>query len=110
MSDPMTSILLIGGPLDGMHVELKLIRGNEIRVMARPYYKQSLAHCDLAEVSTPRECVYEIRDNESGTAHWLGFADEIPVVETPLMRAMANATDDEILKLMDDITDAERKQ
>lgn len=100
---------LKGGPCDGWRVPAKQRRGNEIRLMVGYQGRLSLTG-PIEPLPPPREAIYRIADDETGVAAWLGWQDELVLQPSPLADAMANATDDEILALLDAASEATRKR
>lgn len=112
----MSLIAIHGGPkqLDGHVVSSDLLSGDEVRVMVdtmeRPPIR--LLH-DPSQLVKPIEtrvrcAIYRLRDNESSIADWVGWQDEIPDHWPAMTQALGNASDDEILKLMGDLSKAGR--
>lgn len=113
----MSTVALHGGPPEiagqNLSVSSALLRGDEIRVKL---YNRHPPKLSLRTFSVPvmpddrdiRTAVYRIRDSESAVADWVGWEDEIPSSWPGMTQALGNASDDEILKLLDDLSKAER--
>lgn len=84
-----------GGPMDNYYVSSNLFHDGQALIVVSMLTRPG-SH-------TTREAVYRIVNDENGFAEFIGWQDELLKRPNPLAEAMANATDDEILQLLDDV-------
>jgi hypothetical protein len=105
-----------GGPLDNRLVPADHFfagyKAGELRInvaFAPPVTLKPLPDHPVKLEKKNRVAVYKMSDGETGIAQFVGFEDELHREPSPLADAMMNASDDDILKLIDDIGQAERR-
>jgi hypothetical protein len=112
MTYPHPPIALVDGPAAGMLVSIGHFRGGEAVVAVRdrplsPFAYLTDGDGPVPPLPAPRRAVYRLiyRDGEGGTIEATFFAwdDQRPVEHPELVAATCNASDEDILGLMDDL-------
>lgn len=100
-------ITLQGGPCDGWNIPGDMFTGKRARVNYMPEYDESISFPNRV----PNGAYYDKTDNESGVAQFVGLdGEKLPTTaeEDALFNALTNASNEDIVKLIRDVSDLEK--